>query len=204
MDENGKYKTYNLDRELMDMLQDGVDEESPNLDITIQGYQDYNIEEIPERWTKMQVLRRPAAQVEAQRAGGADSNLVYNGDDPEELSHCQRIGIGVNYPESCFIRALEQVPDGVIPKKTLTRLKVIIRCKFLPLELALKLMKELEIPVKLRSWDATERDTFGRPSQHPKREAKHCPGGKADYEIQLYLSHYFLGNWQDVNFLDDL
>jgi hypothetical protein len=34
-DENGHWKTYNLDAELLEMLRDGIQEGSPNLDITI-------------------------------------------------------------------------------------------------------------------------------------------------------------------------
>jgi hypothetical protein len=65
-------------------------------------------------------------------------------------------------------------------------------------------MKELEIPVKLRVWNEKKRNKLDRPADEPKRTAKDCPGGKADFEIQLFLSHYFLGNYKDVWFLDDL
>jgi hypothetical protein len=83
------------------------------MDITINGYQDYDIDEIPNRWTAIRIERKPAGARGRARAGGADSNKIYTGDDPDARAHCERLGIGVSTPESCFVRALrlsEQVP----------------------------------------------------------------------------------------------
>jgi hypothetical protein len=42
------------------------------------------------------------------RRGGADSNYIYIGDDPETKAFADRCGFGIATDESCFIRALRQ------------------------------------------------------------------------------------------------
>jgi hypothetical protein len=150
----------------------------------------------------MQVLARAAGAHEAEREGGADSNLIYKGKDPEIRKRCESLGIGISTPDSCFIEACAA---GGVSKETLTRLRAIVRTKFLDWKYqVLPLMKEFEIPATLKVFSSTKRNKQDRPVSETVRLAKDCPGGNATFGIVLYLGHYFKGNFDDVCFIDDL
>jgi hypothetical protein len=150
----------------------------------------------------MQVIRRPAGAHAAERQGGADSNLIYDGHDPATRARCESIGIGISTPDSCFIEACAA---GGVPKQTLSRLRAIVRTKFMDCKChALKLMRQFEIPATLVVYSSVKRDKQGRPASQTLRHSKECPGGHAKFNIVLYLGHYFKGTFADVCFIDDL
>jgi hypothetical protein len=83
-----------------------------------------------------------------------------------------------------------------VAPETLADISTRVLTQFLTLDQALRLLNEFKIPARLNVWK-NGKDQL-------KRHAKDCPGGKATCSIQLCHGHYFLGNYKDAQWLQEL
>jgi hypothetical protein len=183
-----------LDREILDILQQGIDEQNPILDITVHGFHDYAIDEIPERWQQMQILPLNPNPNPTQnpRVGGADSNLRYVGDDSEIRAYLERLGIGIETKESCFVYALRQAN---VSEEVLNQIAPLVKTQFLLVKQAISLLDRFHLNCGLRVWSP------GRTSKMVRKAP--CKDG-TEFYIDLLGGHYFISEKFGKGFGADL
>jgi hypothetical protein len=151
MDQNGHWWKYPLGDTFFDMLEKGIEDETPLFErktLSV-GNSGTETEEAPMRWERMQVIKGPVGSGD-HVAGGADSDQKYIGDDPDERAFCERIGIGISTEESCFVRALRV--SGKVPAKILNEISAEVRTQFIGLKQAKTVLDDWKIPACLNSY----------------------------------------------------